>query len=149
MPTFDNSAAYGEIQGASPGGAKYEQGGYLFKADGTYLSGTITVSAADTIDLESVDSPVVHLNGSGTVTSFGVPSRPGLVKYIIVDDADIIFSYGVTGIVLPDGGDITSDEDDKIIMVSDIVGGILCWQCMSYFPLDFFMPVNMRNHENY
>ncbi len=36
MPTFDSAAAYGTVSGETPGGIKYEQGGELFKADGTH-----------------------------------------------------------------------------------------------------------------
>lgn len=134
MPTFDSTAAYGTVSGGTPGGIKYEQGGELFKADGTHLGEATALLAAATISIESAPD-IVHITGTANITSLGTPSKAGITKIVIFDEADSVIVHGAATIVLPDIQNIFTEAGDKVTFMSDIVNDTLCWQCVNYVPL--------------
>ncbi|MDI6789401.1 MAG: hypothetical protein QME44_01740 [Thermodesulfobacteriota bacterium] len=134
MPTFDSTAAHGTVSGGTPGGIKYEQDGELFKADGTHLGEATALPAAATINLELAPN-IAHITGTANITSLGTPSKAGIVKIVIFDEADSVIVHGAATIVLPDSQNIFTEAGDKVTFMSDIVNNTLCWQCVNYLPL--------------
>lgn len=97
-----------------------------------WFGGSTDIASASTVDLTAVNTPAVTITGTTTITSFGVPTRSGDVKYVRFANS-LTLTHDASLIALPGLANITTQAEDMMILVSRATFG---WRCFSYRKAD-------------
>jgi len=97
-----------------------------------WFSGSTDVASASTADLTSVNTPAVSITGTTTITSLGVPSVSGDVKYVRFTGA-LTLTHDANLIALPTGANIVTRAEDRMLIVSRAGAG---WRVYNYMRAD-------------
>ena len=82
------------------------------------LAKAINIASAAVTDLNSANGNLVHVTGTTTITSFGVPSQAGIHRTVIFDGA-LTLTHNASTLALPGNANIAVAAGDSATVVSD------------------------------
>lgn len=86
------------------------------------------IASAAVVDLNAANGNLVHVTGTTTITSFGVPSQAGIVRHVIFDGA-LTLTYNAATLAIPGNANVSVAAGDMITVVSD---SLTKWTVLHY-----------------
>lgn len=98
---------------------------------GTYdwSIGITAIASAATVDLTAVTAPMVQINGTTTITSFGTPNNSGREIFVLFANTGLTLTHDANTLILPGNANITTTSGDVAIFTSRSGNG---WRCSGY-----------------
>lgn len=82
------------------------------------LAKATSINSNSVVDLNAANGNLVHIVGTTTITSFGVPSQAGIHRTVIFDGA-VVLTYNAATLSIPGNTTITTAAGDTATVVSD------------------------------